>query len=104
MLNYDRTIIGLGAKARSLYSSVFSDSDSQDIEEGFYLVSEQEPINRRVGGLVLFLLFLVMFLAFWATIAVIGNASIMSEKVTFIAVLLLFLTPSVILTDIQIIE
>ena len=85
MNSYNRTLRNIGSSARKYY---FAFSGDQQIKENY-----DDEQDLQIGGLVLFLLLLVSFLTLWSLVAVVGNASVLTEKMTFIAVLLLFLTP-----------
>ena len=91
MESYNHQLSRLGASARGFLSSVTRGSSNE--EEEFRHRTRARRSDAQAGALVLFLAVILSFLMLWAIIALIGNAGMMSQQATFLATLLLFLTP-----------
>ena len=88
MESYNRQLSKIGSSARQYLNRI---TGQEQEEEEFTMRSRRA--DAQAGALVLIIALILSFLMLWSIIALIGNAATMSQQMTFLATLLLFLTP-----------
>ena len=91
MESYNSQLSKIGRSAKGYLSVLTGQREeftADDRKEG-----QGRVADARAGALVLILALILSFVMLWSVVALIGNSSTMSESATFLATLLLFLTP-----------